>query len=156
MKFFLAFATGSLLSISLFAQENISWKVVLNKKTVLEAGPTADSLKNIIQVTKTMLDNRNVFKLDYSEVNTLSSKPGWRRTMALVDTLGTSIVERDSTSQFYLYNRDLMKALWGRNKLVIYTWAKPMDAGMAAAIRLRRTHLCTIELVDDPKEIKKN
>ncbi|MBC7849856.1 MAG: hypothetical protein H7Y31_08970 [Chitinophagaceae bacterium] len=133
----------SLVCLNLGAQEGASWKVVLNKKTILVGTNADDTAKNHIRIKKADLSNNGVFKIDYTEAP--NSPKGWNRSIAIFDTSSTAMVQRDSTNSFYLYNRDLMKVLWSRKKVIVYTWSMPSDPSMAAAIRLRRIPLCTIE-----------
>lgn len=139
----------SLLVITFFtkAQEGASWKIVLNKKSILNASGDEDSLKNRVQIKKSDLSNNNIFKVEYVEAKNSITK-GWVRTIALLDTTSAIVVQQDSISLLQFYNKDMMKLLWTRKKVNVYTWVKPLDPGMAAAIRIRRYHLCTIELID--------
>lgn len=127
------------------AQKPPVWKVTVNKKKVLEAS-AEDTIKNVIQVKKDDLSNNGVFKLDYKEGSDHPS--GWMRTIAMIDNNNENMAQRDSATAFYMYNKDLLKLLWSRKKIGIYTWATPLDKGVAAAVRIRRYQLCTLVLID--------
>lgn len=129
------------------AQEGASWKIILNKKAILTASGQEDTLKNKLQLKKSDLANNNIFKIEYSEPKNSTTR-GWVRTIVIMDTTSAVVVQQDSVSLLQLYNKDLMKLLWSRQKVDVYTWLKPLDPGMAAAIRIRRFHLCTIELIE--------
>lgn len=129
------------------AQEGANWKIVLNKKAILTASGQEDSIKNKLQLKKSDLANNNIFKIEYNEPKNSTTK-GWVRTIVIMDTTSAIVVQQDSVSLLQLYNKDLMKLLWSRQKVNIYTWVKPLDPGMAAAIRIRRFHLCSIELIE--------
>ena len=129
------------------AQEGANWKIVLNKKAILTASGQEDTLKNKLQLKKSDLDNNNIFKIEYNEPKNSTTK-GWVRTIVIMDTTSAVVVQQDSVSLLQLYNKDLMKLLWSRQKVNVYTWVKPLDPGMAAAIRIRRFHLCSIELIE--------
>jgi hypothetical protein len=130
---------------SIVAQSGGSWKIVLNKKAVLKGEQDSDTMNNLLPVKKADLSNNGIFKIEYDK----KQEPGgWRRSIAVFDTLETAIAQRDSTNSLEFYNKDLLKILWSRKKVYIYTWSAPMDKGMAAAIRIRRIRLCTIELID--------
>ncbi len=144
LLFFISFCILHSLAHS---QDAPSWKVILNKKVILTGKGEEDSVKNKIQVKKSDLSNNNIFKLDYSNGNDKTMK-GWVRTLALIDTTSTIVMQQDSITLLQFYNKDMMKILWSRRRLNIYTWTRPLDTGMAAAIRIRRFHLCTIELID--------
>ena len=130
-----------------YAQEGANWKIVLNKKAILTASGQEDTLKNKLQIKKSDLANNNIFKIEYNEPKNSTTK-GWVRTIVIMNTTSTVVVQQDSVSLLQLYNKDLMKLLWSRQKVNVYTWVKPLDPGMAAAIRIRRFHLCSIELIE--------
>ena len=130
-----------------YAQEGANWKIVLNKKAILTASGQEDTLKNKLQIKKSDLANNNIFKIEYNEPKNSTTK-GWVRTIVIMDTTSAVVVQQDSVSLLQLYNKDLMKLLWSRQKVNVYTWVKPLDPGMAAAIRIRRFHLCSIELIE--------
>jgi len=127
------------------AQETASWKVYLGKKNIL-TGNTEDTTKNLIAVKKADLTNNGMFKIEYTEPK--NSAKGWVRTIALMDSNSAVVAQRDSTSELRFYNKDMLKILWSRKKVSLFTWAAPADPAMAAAIRIRRQHLCTIVLAD--------
>ncbi len=134
-----------LVGVNVFAQSGGSWKIVLNKKAVLKGEQESDTMNNILPVKKADLSNNGIFKIEYDK----KQEPGgWRRSIAIFDTLESAIAQRDSTNILEFYNKDLLKMLWSRKKVLIYTWSAPMDKGMAAAIRIRRIKLCTVELID--------
>ena len=136
-----------LITCLVHSQEGASWKVVLNKKIILNGKGQEDTAKNKLQIKKSELSNNSIFKIEYIEPMN-STAMGWKRTMAIMDTASVIIVQYDSSSILQLYNKDMMKILWNRKKVNVFTWARPLDPGMAAAIRLRRLHLCSIELVE--------
>jgi hypothetical protein len=133
-------------SFSIHAQEGASWKIVLNKKAVLTA-TAEDTVKNKITIKKDELSNNAIFKIEYNEPKNSPTRL-WVRSIGLFDTLSAAVAQQDSVHTMQFYNKDLLKVLWNRKKVLIYTWAAPADKAMAAAIRIRRQHLCTIELVD--------
>lgn len=127
------------------AQESASWKVTLNKKTLLTSSDTEDTVKNRLFIKREDLTNNGSFKVEYTEPKNSETK-GWVRSMAVFDTNSTMMAQMDSTHVLLFYNRDILKLLWSRKKVIVYTWAAPSDKGMAAAVRIRRLRLCTLEL----------
>ncbi len=134
-----------LTGLAAYSQKPPSWKVTVNKKNVLEA-TVEDSIKNTIQIRKDDLSNNGIFKLDYKEGS--DHPAGWMRTIAMIDQTNETLAQRDSATAMYMYNKDLLKLLWSRKKLGIYTWSTPLDKGVAAAVRIRRYQLCTLVLID--------
>ena len=128
------------------AQESASWKVYLGKKNIL-TGTAEDTSKNFISLKKADLTNNSRFKVEYIEPKNSATK-GWVRTIALMDSTSAVVAQRDSSNALEFYNKDVLRILWSRKKVSFYTWAAPADPAMAAAIRIRRQHLCTIVLAD--------
>lgn len=139
--------TLSLICLSatgLRAQDNNTWKITLNKKVVLKGdGNSPDT--SVLRLSKADLSNNNIFRITYDQKNEVK---GWQRSIAIMDTNQVSVAQRDSVSEFLIYNKDVMGILWPRKKIGIYSWSAPLDKGVAAAIRIRRIRLCTIELID--------
>lgn len=130
------------------AQEGMHWKITLNKKVALTGTNFDDTTANQLQVKKEELSNNNLFKIEYFDKNEKGGKGSWVRTIALYDSSESELVKKDSTKQLMFYNKDLLKLIWARKKIYIYTWSSPPDPGMAAAIRIRRLRMCKLELVD--------
>lgn len=147
MKYLLSALSLILISFSSNAQQAEKWKIVFNKKTVVQTSQE-DTVKNVVRVTKKELDNGGIGKVLFEEDP--NGIKGWKRSIALYDLTGNPVMQVDSATQMFFYNRDLMKILWTRKKVYVYTWNAPTDIRMAAAIRIRRLHLCTFELLEDP------
>lgn len=136
-----------LIQFGVNAQETASWKVTLNKKTILNGTDTEDTVKNRLLIKREDLSNNGSFKVEYTEAKNSETK-GWVRTMAVYDTTSTMMAQMDSTHVLLFYNKDILKLLWSRKKVIVYTWAAPADKAMAAAIRIRRLRLCTLEMAE--------
>jgi DUF2075 family protein len=132
-----------------WCQEGLSWKVILNKKVVLRSSHEDDTVGNRLQIKKSELDNNGLFKIEVTDSLEKKSKTGWVRSLALVAPDQTSIAQKDSASQLYFYNRDLLKMIWVRKKITAYTWTSPPDPAMAALIRIRRIRLFTLEFAEE-------
>lgn len=145
----IAFILSALLLTTIVstAQDGATWKVTVSKKNILTASNADDTLTNTVRLKKADLSNNGIFKIEYIEPKNSATK-GWIRHIAIYDTNSNAMTQLDSTSIIQFYNRDLLKLLWSRKKLIAYTWSNPADPGMAAAIRIRRFRLCSIELVD--------
>ena len=132
-----------------WSQDGLSWKVILNKKVVLKTGHEEDTAGNRLQIKKSELDNNGLFKIEVTDSLEKKNKTGWVRSLALVAPDQTSVAQKDSASQLYFYNRDLLKMIWVRKKLTAYTWTSPPDPAMAALIRIRRIRLFTLEFAEE-------
>lgn len=129
------------------AQDAATWKVTLNKKTLLTSSNYDDTITNRLLIKREDLSNNGSFKVEYTEGKNSETK-NWVRTMAVMDTNSTVMAQLDSTNKIQFYNKDMLKLLWSRKKVIVFTWAAPADKGMAAAVRIRRMRLCTLELAD--------
>ena len=70
----------------------------------------------------------------------------WKRTFAVLDEKDNDLMTY-SGSSFKIGNAKLLSLMHqGVKTIKIYTWALPTDPELAARIRIRRTHLCTIRL----------
>ena len=129
------------------AQPQPIWKVTLNKKIVLTGSQYDDSTVNQVLVTKKDLTNNGLFKIEFVDKR-ISEPNGWIRTLALLESNQTEIAKKDSTAELAVPSKDLLKLLWLRKKLMLYTWSAPADPAIAAAIRIRRYRICDIILID--------
>lgn len=130
------------------AQDNSSWKLILNKKNLITSFNFDDSNSNVIEIKKADLSNNGVLKIEYTESALEKARGGWMRSIALFDTTGEVIARQDSVQQLAFYNKDVLRMIWNKKKMGVYTWSYPIDKSMAAVIRVRRYRLCTMVLVD--------
>lgn len=130
------------------AQDNSSWKLIINKKNLITSFNADDSNSNVIEIKKADLSNNGVLKIEYTESAVEKARGGWMRSIALYDTTGEVIAKQDSVQQLAFYNKDVLRMIWNRKKMGVYTWSAPIDKSMAAVIRIRRYRLCTLVLID--------
>jgi hypothetical protein len=130
------------------AQDKSTWKLILNKKNLITSFNLEDSSANQIEIKKSDLSNNGVLRIEYLESATEKARGGWMRSIALIDSSGESVAKQDSVQQLAFYNKDLLRMIWNRKKIGVYTWSAPIDKSMAAVIRIRRYKLCTLNLVD--------
>lgn len=130
------------------AQQEAAWKVTLNKKVVLQGIVAEDTSQAVLRIKKEDLNNNGIFKIDYAKKKNKDLDDNWHRSIAFFEPGETAVFQKDSTTQLYVYNRDMLKLLWSRKKLMVYTWTTPPDPGMAAVIRIKREKMFTIELED--------
>lgn len=139
MKFFSFFLIGFFISVAAPAQD--SWKICLNKKTVLKASAESEE-KNIIHISAADLKDKSGFVVNYAEQN---KKNDWERTIMIYDENDHEL-SRQKGTKFELSNEDLQAFFQQSQTLKIYTWALPADPKLKAAVRVRRVHLCTLIL----------
>jgi hypothetical protein len=148
MRHFLSSLFFLIVFQGLNAQDNSSWKLILNKKNLITSFNVDDSNSNVIEIKKADLSNNGVLKIEYVESAVEKARGGWMRSIALFDTTGEVIAKQDSVQQLAFYNKDVLRMIWNRKKMGVYTWSAPIDKSMAAVIRIRRYRLCTLVLID--------
>lgn len=148
MRHFLSSMLFLIVFQGLNAQDNSSWKLILNKKNLITSFNVDDSNSNVIEIKKADLSNNGVLKIEYTESAVEKARGGWMRSIALYDTTGEVIAKQDSVQQLAFYNKDVLRMIWNRKKMGVYTWSAPIDKSMAAVIRIRRYRLCTLVLID--------
>ena len=130
--------------ISIFAQDGASWSILHNKKEIFSATQENEQ-KNIITVKLSDLKPNRNFIIAYSERKTVRGKNEWKRTIGIYNETDKELLRKD-TSAIKLPDTQLKKMLQENKTIKIYTWSIPKDPKEAARVRIRRVHLCTIEL----------
>jgi hypothetical protein len=139
LKTFLLFTM--IASASVEAQPD-SWTVSLNKKVLLSANKESEQ-ENIAAIKKSDIDKIGELEIVYNEAN---PNTAWKRTIGIFDENDKPLFEKAEILQIKISTADLRKLVDGKTKIKIYTWAIPKDPAKAAAIRIRRVHLCTLEI----------
>ena len=139
MKTVFLFVWMAALALRSSAQEH--WTVVLNNKPLLTA-KTEDTANNIATI--------NDIKKGALVVTYVPAKPqpGWGRRIAVYDATDNELYSKE-TMTLVVPAKSLKQ--WHRNnskQIKIYTWAVPKDPDQAIKVRVRRVHLCTINLHD--------
>jgi hypothetical protein len=116
-----------------------SWKVEHNGKTKLKATAENED-KNVITIKKEDLKKTGTFLVAYKEV---SSERGWQRSITLFDVKDNELLKSES-ALLKIPNSKLSSLANSHKILKIYTWSLPTDPAVAATVRIRRIHLCTI------------
>ena len=119
-----------------------NWKVYQNKKLLISANEESET-KNIRSINKTDLNKIGDLIVTYEEAN---PDKEWKRTIAIFDEQDQNLFEKAEINKIQISNVDLKKIIKDKTKIKIYTWAIPKDPAKAAVIRIRRVHLCTLEL----------
>ena len=121
-----------------------SWKIKWNKKTILETGKE-NEIVNTKKIKRTDLDKNYYLEIAYKEADSKKEKE-WTRSFLLFDENDVELLRKDSTRKVKINAAELKKIFAGKKKIRIYTIALPTDPNMAARVRIRRVHLCTLEL----------
>ena len=128
------------ISLMTFAQD--TWKVYHNKIEILNTGKS-DPVQNIILVRQSDLNVPGFFIVNYKE-----DKPqnNWIRFLVVYDSADKILILKKGNTLLKLPNKALKDLLAKNGVIKIFTWTLPADPELAARIRVRRLHLCTIEL----------
>lgn len=145
MKRWFLFSGLVILSFFTFAQDGVNWSIEHNKKELFSASEE-NTQKNILTVTLSDFKAKNSFIISYSAMNTIDSRNKWIRTIGIYNETDKELYRKDQ-AMVKLPDTQLKKMLLENNNTIkIYTWALPKDLKEAARVRIRRVHLCTIEL----------
>jgi hypothetical protein len=128
---------------TMFANAQDSWKIKLNSKVVLSA-TTDDETTNTRKIKRTELDGKGSLDVLYK-----SSKPAteWIQSLMFYGETDNEVFRKDSVTGTTQIKLATLKELFGtKSKIRIYTIAIPSDPDLAARVRVRRVHLCTLEL----------
>jgi hypothetical protein len=140
MKKFLLLAFSVFFALYMSAQD--SWKVKLNNKVILAADKVDDNA-----------NTRKIKSGDWKKNGSLEvaykgerPEAGWVRTFYFLDETGNEIIVKDNTSKANISLKTLRKSFAGKKKIDIYTIVRPTDPEVAMRVRIRRVHLCSLEL----------
>lgn len=138
MKAFLLFLT-LVIGTSVIAQ-NDTWKVSQNGKVRLSA--SEENEKNRVEIKAVELNKKGVLSVAFKEG---TPQADWQREIMIFDPSDNEL-KRGKGSLLKIQNADLKK-LFGKSKtLMVYTMSLPKDPNLAATVRVRRVHLCTLVL----------
>lgn len=132
----LAFLTALIIS----AQD--SWRIKLNNKTVLHSS-REDVETNTEKIKASAWRKNGYLQILYKDPD--AAKDSYR-TIIISDETDNELVRQDSVNSLKIPIRTLKKALGGNRKIQIFTTVLPSDPELAARVRVRRVHLCTLEL----------
>lgn len=125
--------------MSLQAQRKDSWKIKLNNKLLL-ATSKEDEKVNSKKVTSAEWKKNGNLEISFKE----STPDVWRRSFLLYDEQDNQLLTKDSVTFSKTPLAILRKLFAGKKEIRIYTIVSPLDPNIA--VRLRRVHLCTLQL----------
>jgi hypothetical protein len=119
-----------------------SWTIKLNKKVILDAFKYNETA-NTRTIKLSDLAKNGFLEIIYHSADTAQAK-AWKRSFLFMDENDKELLRKDSTINVKISDTQLKKLLGDKKKISIYTIALPMNLEMAARIRVRRLHLCTL------------
>jgi hypothetical protein len=137
MKLFYLFTLSLFMSISAHAQQG--WKLQLDTRVLLHATEENEE-KNIVKLKLTDVKKAKQLLLHY---NKAEENKDWVRTIALYDE-GDKVLATMKGKKFFISTAVLQKHFKSAGTLKLFTTSIPKDPQLAARIRVRRVHLCTL------------
>ena len=131
-----------LIIASTFGRAQDTYKIYHNNKIVLSSN-TNDTASHVILIKKADLQKIGYLNLVYKEI---SPSKGWKRSISFADSVFNPVKKKDRTFSVVFSNINLKKLFNRFGKIAVFTWSLPLDPRLAAAIRIRRVHLCTLQL----------
>lgn len=120
-------------------QREDSWKISLNKKTLLISSES-NELVNIKKIKSADWKKNGYLEINFKEADT----GFWRRSFQFEDEAGNQLFSKDSTTYAKVPLSVLRKLFAGKKEIKIYTVASPLNPDIA--VRMQRVHLCTLKL----------
>jgi hypothetical protein len=126
------------------AQQGDSWKIKWNKKIILETGQENETA-NTRRIKEADLDKNCFLEILYKEADAKKEKE-WNRSFIFFGENDSELSRKDSSRKIKISGAELKKLFGNKKKVMLFTIAIPTDPEMAAIVRVRRVHLCTLEL----------
>lgn len=122
----------------------MGWEIKWNDKAILTAS-AEDESRNTVSINRKELSKDHGLGIIYYEPDKDKEKE-WDRSFILFGDKDEELMRKEKTRDVKIPGAELKKAFAGESKIRIYTIAIPTDPELAARVRVRRVHLCTIEL----------
>ncbi len=116
------------------------WQVFVNKQLILQSN-TEDPAANSKTVKAKDLFTNNGLQIIYTE----EPDAQLNRSYIIMDNNRRELFRAENTKQPF-NAAELKKAIGDQNTIVLYTVAIPSDPALAATVRVRPVHLCTLIL----------
>jgi hypothetical protein len=126
----------------LFSSAQNSWKLRLNDTTLLVASKE-DEKTNSKKINVSEWEKNGMLEITY--YNATGDKD-LKRSILFLDENDNELIRKEDVSRVKISSKELKKIFTGRNEIRIFTIAIPADPELAARVRVRRVHLCTLEL----------
>lgn len=124
---------------SLLRAQTGQWTIRLHNKVLLSTR-LEDPVKNRVSLASKEWNKDGSFEIVFREDN----KNEWYRSFLFYSETDEEILRKDSSSRIQISVAELRKTVAGHKKVIIYTTITPRDPSLA--IRIRRVHLCTLQL----------
>jgi hypothetical protein len=139
---FLSVLSISIMSLSTNAQNGNNCTISHNNKKVLTV-TNEDAVKNKISLKAAELKKTGSLVIAFPVSKTKSE---WKRNILIYDSADNMLLTKEDVKGLTLKNTELNTLLAGKKQFSIFTTSIPRDPKQAAAIRVRRVHICTVEI----------
>jgi hypothetical protein len=140
MKLVLSILFSTLITMAVNAQDTDSWLVKWDGEKVLS---TSNEDKTANTKTVKVPSNPSKSKL---EIEYKPRKESLKRSFILFGKNDNELMRFEDTWSAKICYADLLKSIGDEKQIEIYTIAIPTDPDLAARVRVRRVHLCTLIL----------
>jgi len=121
------------------APKEDSWKIKLNNKLLL-ATSKEDENANSKKLTSAEWKKNGYLEINFTE----SDPTSWKRSFLFYDEQDNQLLTKNNLTYSKVSIVSLRKLFAGKKEIRIYTIVSPRDPNIA--IRIRRVHLCTLQL----------
>lgn len=120
-----------------------SWTVKWNKKVLLTATGENENA-NTRKLKKTELSKKYFLEIIYKEADPVKAKE-WKRSFLFFGDTENELLRKDSTLNVKIAATELKRIFGKQKRIRIYTLSIPTDPDLAARVRVRRVHICTLK-----------
>ena len=136
--------TGFLLAAAQSAPKTDTWSIKLNGENVFTASKENETANTVKIAARDLVKKNSCVEINY--VPALANA-GWSRSIMLYDENDNELLNKKmSGDSLYIAGSEWKKLATQKKKIKIYTISLPDDPKLAATVRVRRVHLCTLEL----------
>jgi hypothetical protein len=129
------------ISLAGTAQTN-SWKIKLHKKLILSTGVESET-KNVRKVKADDWKKTGFLEINFTEAD---PNPEWYRSYIFTDKDDAELLRIDSVTNPKIALTQLRQLFRTKTQIRILTLITPRDPNVAMTVRLRRVHLCTLQI----------
>jgi hypothetical protein len=139
---FLLVLSISIMSLTANAQNGNNCTISHNNKKMLTVAKE-DAVKNKITIKAVDLKKTGSLVIAFPVSKTKSE---WKRSIMIYDTTDNVLLTKEDVTGLTLKNTELIILLADKKQFSLFTTSIPRDPKKAAAVRVRRVHLCTVEI----------
>jgi hypothetical protein len=122
------------------SQQGDSWTIRLSNKLLLNTKQENESA-NTKRIAKTEWAKNGYLEISYKA----KTPKAWKRSFLFFDKEDNQLLMKENVTSVKISIASLRKIFTGKDEIRIYTIASPADP--AIAVRIRRVHLCTLQLI---------